>query len=702
MLCDWTTLILVGLILGMVFNVAFGPYKPENDPHILTQTGFRQLDITHLKMSCFEKAAAHPQALSDMIETPRTILRSISPTLSPTDLATALLTPNAAFIKSSDNDNNVPLFRYMSNLAAQAMAILYCIAGNKEMTEAKIHDDLEIKRFMDLMRNTIQNRDIDLLLFKNDGGVPVNMTELIQTLTWNGSVTLTGENHNNWVNRWLYVLALGWKDQFPMLNEKFETATDAQIWKTVLLFLIRGILTLYQFFPIAFMQSDRANFSMGYLQEKLITKVSAKEYATSLDERWAKFVRTNKASFLVPSSYTALTKNWLNVEAINGQTLEDSIARFSTRYKVIDMSLKMARTSFGIGKVDAHGNQVDFAVFLDPMFGINTTTGTVQRYGYGASPVDENEWPLGYPTTVAIQIFDDMEFLPDLWDQCLQRRKHWTYSDVAAWAKTMFVDFDMKSSLNGSIEADAYKGIRGNVGFTVYADPLIASKFSSPNAMFTASTNELILDPFTVNDVAMADKEPQVSLWILCFIMQSKLCPWLLSIQVPNSTERERAFMIRYGLLLSRQKPIIPKYGSNDLYRIWASRQHYVEVVNAKDHEYVGLMSKDSEEIRYTNLAVPAGSYISNIEKHAVCCFKRNKAIKEAASASRLVQKDEWPIKTDIPVTHDKEGRLFLQSLLVNSSLPPSSVSIPKTEPTPPSPEVPTPQTTEEEETEES
>lgn len=663
---------LVLSVIGEGSPVALESVSPEHDSHVIHSTGYETVDVTLLGMITHMHDST-PAWLThrDLTPAEHAGINGVSPVTIATALAHAT---DGSFIYAagaSADTNAWNLHGYLGDLTALSLGYITCLANNIEPT---IHANYEFSQFRTLMRAALLNTPLSDVLTNT------SLATLIADLDWyvSGSLDKIAE-HREWTRRWIYALGLMWRSEFPKMNERFETMTDAQITKLIDLFLAGAFSSLWYFFIMAAVQSDRAAFSLGYLDKGLLSGKITDEMKTTVSDRWAELVRRNRPAITVPYNHTASTVPFLEVAAINGQTLEDSLHDYNTEFFVPDFSLKLARQMFGIGRYDAHGEKTDFAILLDRCWGVDTNAvgeDTIAHISAIAAVTAGTAWELGRNTALAILELRTMTGFRNLWLRALTNRRHWTYDEVSKWAEKLWTPMSMIKSMNGIVENDAYKAIRSTVFFTAYAHPLVSSRFADPNDM--VSTNDLAQDRYAaVNESTMADRAPLASPWIYPFVFQSNHCNPMYSIHFPNLNDNELTAWIRYGMLLGRNQN--SEYGMQEstMMKIFAKRFHLVDVISHKDEAVVGLMSSDAEMIRFSSLAIPAARYDANepayseAEKHTCTCFIRTPVFVQSTSAARPTAKGEHPCYMHNLGRNPELPRRLLEKAM----LPPSSGS---------------------------
>jgi hypothetical protein len=352
---------------------------------------------------------------------------------------------------------------------------------------------------------------------------------------------------------------------------------------------------ILDFFFIGGMQSDRAAFNIGLLQEGIISKKVDTEgiSTTSIDAIWTLIAKTGKIDFLANmenddiADQETYTTDFIKADLINGTTVEQSVRDYTLKFVVSDLGLKLARVMFGIGKVERGGTTEHFVTLLDLACysGVAAGGSLTNNTDHGVT-----EWEIGLNTVLAQQIFKDIIGFERDWEQAVLKSKSWTFADISTWASSQLTEFNFVTSLMGIADNDSLRGLQ-----SIYAFGTMGA-----NGWQTAAVIEDTLDIITGD--AFDEDTFEVMAWVYMFAQGQIEDQKRIHMPVEWS-ENEFLFLLRWGMLLSTDGDITSLNLGGIQERYAPTRIRLAEVREHKTGDRLCLTFANAVEvIRYKNL----------------------------------------------------------------------------------------------------
>lgn len=610
-------------------------FTPDGEATVIMQTGFEVNDVTVLKIASHAKVES--ESVTFLVDQMK--VRSHAALNSAAQLIKANNSSNA-FLCTTDNDKDRwNILDYLHDLQAQGMT--YVNATTKFSVPDMSASVAEITRFYDDMYNALLG--LPTRFAKTDGTTAAaNIGEAVQAFQWKGEGAETQRWHSHWVRRFVILLGTSWRKTLPKFNERFESMDDAQITRTVWMYLIAAIYIINDFVYVAAAQSELAVFNLGFTNRSVFSP-KVPNLSTNIDKQWAYYADPKKTTEVVVSGHTQYSAAPIDTTLISvaGQqvsTSDDALKAVEVVYKMCDQAIVWGRQMFGIGRYEAREETINFAVLLSLDHGLVTdvATGLISAVVEIHTGQGTTKWFPGANLAIVQNYMEDVcEIRAKEWALALSRRKHWSYEDITVWSNTIFVDFSIKSSLMGLCEACCYKGIRSQVRFEDYAVPLVSSFFSDPSSL--VSTNDMCVSPY-----AAGYQQPNAR-WGYLLIGGGPKVNKLYALHVHGDwTEQEILMDMRYGMMLGR-KYHSSEVGAGDFERIWATRMRMVQLIGAyaeekKARETITFMTSDAAEPRFESTKdVFDITNLSTLVKYSSTVVNVKPALWVIRSAARVV-----------------------------------------------------------------
>jgi hypothetical protein len=233
---------------------------------------------------------------------------------------------------------------------------------------------------------------------------------------------------------------------------------------------------------------------------------------------------------------------------------------------------------------------------------------------------------------MAQQYFEYSPTRAENWKKMLKNRQHWTYTDIAKWADSLFVQFTFQKSINGCAENESYKGLRSSVNFLdVTGGARTDSIFSDPWELIDNAGTAL---NYNSHEAGVNDKVP-MSLYAASLLsgVDIEEVTNLDGIIVNQKlTDTARAFWLRWGMLLDRSETA--DTGEDDMYRIHMHQIYLTEWVDSRDWKMIGLFNSTDEQIRCENIS-NWSDYASTIDQYGLSMYRVMPEVNIHQSASR-------------------------------------------------------------------
>jgi len=558
--------------------------KPEEEPYTLVQTGYDTLDVNIINVPLYSDDTLD----TDMLALP-------SARLVAGDQGDLEAASPSHFVAKSD-DTGVLYMDYILDLLAQAERFIICV-GQKKVWPNMASSTVALNGVFPFIKRGVLGlppprfpNDWD---FTEDADDATGLSDQLAGQVWKDTAELgTKVNHWQQVGRIAYAWAISQFKQFPEFWHRLEQQADIVQERTIWIYTLAFVIQWAYVIPIAACQSDRAAFLLGFKQVNAINKKIDAGLAGPLDPIWEQFVELVKYQYLATpmKDQDCFVGTFINVGLIAGQTLEDSIHDYSMVFRVPDFALKMARQMFGIGKCTSRGTNENFAILLNLACYAKQHAGgplnITKVPGHG-----ETEWGVGLQFYHVQKIFRDLVMLERDWKLMLKQSKHQTWTDVVGNLADMFTDFSVMTSINGTAENDAWRGLKSVVNYGTTAD----SGWDYGSSVQDISS--------MATDDAWDDTVCFGTIWPYFYFGYGNSFPknrlWLLH----NWSELELSYWIKWGMLLDTGDSVIgPDKGAlktNERY--WCYCLRLVQLIEARTGNVRGLlkMHGDHTEARW-------------------------------------------------------------------------------------------------------
>jgi len=356
-----------------------------------------------------------------------------------------------------------PVLGMLEQMVAQAWtAIRYIVYGGDYPTMDVTIDDNLFKGCFEFFKAGILNRpfpwvkkgDMDIL----DSGLTTDLSDAIEGVSWGDDAALSpAYDHIAWFARIAYAFGVSMRGDFPQLSQRIEATNNATI-------VTRNLEALFFLFPITLMdyfylsaaQSDVAVFNIAALLDSLVNKKVPSEIFNAIDQSWRDFVIEHKYAVLGTnlSDLRTYTGDFIGHSLLDATTLDNVIHDWKTKGMVSNWALKKARTNWGIGVYEKHGEKVHF---------MNLFNGAIPDTGYTTH--GDTTWELGINIALLVDYMKNREELVRDY-LAYVNKKSYTWTDVAKIYSTWFTEFSVLTSLKGFCEPEAYRPLRRQFAYS--------------------------------------------------------------------------------------------------------------------------------------------------------------------------------------------------------------------------------------------
>ena len=372
---------------------------------------------------------------------------------------------NGTPVYPTPTDEDVPLLGELEKVVAQCWTAVRSIVlgGSYPVRDTDVDDNLLSMIYREFM-NGICNQKIGW--FDKDAKLTAEtvLTDALEGISWgDDAAALAVVHHAGWFSRLFYVMGLAYAKDFPKLATRIEnTNHDVVFLRNIEALLFLATKDLMDFFYLAAGQSDVGVFNIASLYEGIVSKRVPEEVFHAIESLWSNIANEDKFDVLGSTlgtgsgALTTLTGNFVAHTLIEATTISNAIFNWKTKFKVSNWALNKARTLFGIGKYEKHGETVHFA---------NLFNGVVADDGGDYDDHGETTWELGVNLSIMIDYLTNCKGLVDDYLQYVDK-KGYTWTEVTDVYKVKFTEFSVLTSLKGFAEPEAYRPMRRSIGYT--------------------------------------------------------------------------------------------------------------------------------------------------------------------------------------------------------------------------------------------